>query len=124
MSPALACGFFTTEPPGRSYTLSYFMYMCNSQGFPGGAVVKKKKKKKNNNKENPPANAGYANPVPGSGRSPGEGNGKPLQHSCMGNSMDQRSLAGCSHGVTRSRIQLSTQAHAVAKETVMCFFIS
>ena len=97
-----------------------FMHMCNSQGFPGGAVVREK----NNNKENPPANAGHANPIPGSGRSPGEGNGKPLWHSCMGNSMDQRSLAGYSHGVTRSGIQLSTQAHAVAKETVMCFFTS
>ena len=47
MSPTLACGFFTTEPPGRSYTLSFFfMYMCNSQGFPGGAVVKKKRRRR------------------------------------------------------------------------------
>ena len=28
MSPTLACGFFTTEPPGRSYTLSFFLCIC------------------------------------------------------------------------------------------------
>ena len=35
--------------------------------------------------------------IPGSGRSPGEGNGYPLQYSCLENSMDKgRSLSGCS----------------------------
>ena len=50
-------------------------------GFPGGTMVK-----------NPPANAGDARDVgsiPGSGRSPGEGNGSPLQYSCLENSMDR-----------------------------------
>ena len=47
-------------------------------GFLGGSVVK-----------NPPANAGDAGSVPGSGRSPGEGNGNPLQYSCMENPMDR-----------------------------------
>ena len=42
------------------------------RGFPYGSVVKKKKK-------SPPANAGDAGLIPGSGRSPGEGNGNPLQ---------------------------------------------
>ena len=32
--------------------------------------------------KNPPANAGDASLIPGSGRSPGEGNGNPLQYSC------------------------------------------
>ena len=45
-------------------------------GFPGGTVVM-----------NLPANAGDTGSIPGLGRSPGEGNGNPLQHSCMGNSM-------------------------------------
>ena len=40
-------------------------------GFPGGAVVK-----------NPHANARDASSVPGSGRSPGDGNGNPLQYAC------------------------------------------
>ena len=52
--------------------------------FPGGSAVK-----------NLPANAGDMGLVPGSGRSPGEGNGNPLQYSCLGNPMD-RSLAAYS----------------------------
>ena len=42
--------------------------------------------------KNPPANAGDAGDVgsiPGSGRSPWEGNGNPFQYSCLGNSMDR-----------------------------------
>ena len=51
-------------------------------GFPGGGVMK-----------NPPANAGDADSIPGMGRGPEEGNGNPLQYSCLGNTMDE-SLAG------------------------------
>ena len=43
-------------------------------------------------KKNPPASAGDARDggsIPGSGRSPGEGNGNPLQYSCLGNPMDR-----------------------------------
>ena len=50
-------------------------------GFPGGSVVK-----------NPPTNVGDAGLTPGSRRSPEEGNGNPLQYSCLGNPMN-RSLA-------------------------------
>ena len=39
--------------------------------------------------KNPPANAGNAGSIPGSGRSLGEGNGSPLQYSCLGNHMDR-----------------------------------
>ena len=46
------------------------MYM----GFPGGSVVK-----------NPPANAGDTGLILGLGRSPGSGNGNPLQYPCLGN---------------------------------------
>ena len=53
-------------------------------GFPGGAVV-----------SNPPANAGDTGLIPGSGRSPREGNDNTLQDSCLENLMD-RSLAGYS----------------------------
>ena len=45
-------------------------------GFPDGSVVK-----------NLPANAEDVGLIPGSGRSPGEGNGNPLQYSCLGNLM-------------------------------------
>ena len=47
-------------------------------GFPGGSLIK-----------NPPANAGDV--IPGLGRSPGEGNGKSFQYSCLGNPMDRGS---------------------------------
>ena len=43
-------------------------------GFPGGSAVK-----------NPPANAGDEGLIPGSGRSPGEGHGNPLQYSYLEN---------------------------------------
>ena len=49
--------------------------------------------------KNLPANARDTRDVgsiPGSGRSPGEGNGNPLQYSCLGKSHGQRSLAGYS----------------------------
>ena len=38
--------------------------------------------------------AGDSGSIPGSERSPGEGNGNPLQYSCLENSMERRSLAG------------------------------
>ena len=41
--------------------------------------------------------------IPGSGRSPGEGNGNPLQYSCLENPHGQRSLAGYSLGLQRVR---------------------
>ena len=47
-----------------------------------------------------PANAGNTSSVPGSGRSPGEGNGYPLQCSCLGNSMDRGAWRATVHGVT------------------------
>ena len=37
----------------------------------------------------PPANAGDVGSIPGSGRSPGGGNGNPFQYSCRGNPMDR-----------------------------------
>ena len=52
--------------------------LLSARGFPGGSVVK-----------NPPANAGDTGLIPGSGRSSGEGNGNPLQYSCLDNPMDR-----------------------------------
>ena len=46
--------------------------------------------------KNPPANAGDTGSVLGSGRSPGEGSGNPLQISCLGNRMDRGAWPGCS----------------------------
>ena len=66
--------------------LVVFLTKRNSWDFPGGPVV-----------ENPPATAGNTGDVgsiPGSGRSPGEGNGNPLQYSCLGNVMDREAWQG------------------------------
>ena len=41
--------------------------------------------------KNLPANAGDMGSIPGSGKSPGEGNGNPLQYSCLGNLMSEKS---------------------------------
>ena len=52
-------------------------------------------------------NAGDPGSIPGSGRSPGEGNGNPLQYSCLENSMDRGTWWAAVHAVTKSRTQLS-----------------
>ena len=49
-----------------------------------------------------PAEAGGAGSTPGLGRSPGEGNGNPLQHSCLENSMDRGAWQAIVYGVTKS----------------------
>ena len=58
--------------PDWEFITMYFLV-----GFPGGS----------NSKESA-CNMGDPGSIPGSGRSPGEGNGYPLQHSCLENSMD------------------------------------
>ena len=60
------------------------------QGFPSGAVVK-----------NLPTKAGDVGLIPGSGRSPGEGIGNPLQYSCLGNLMERRVWWAAVHGVAK-----------------------
>ena len=57
--------------------------------FPCGSTVK-----------NPPANTGVVGLIPGLGRSPGEGNGNPLQYSCLGNPMDRGAWWATVHGLT------------------------
>ena len=52
-------------------------------------------------------NAGDLGSIPGSGRSPGERNGNPLQYSCLENPMDQGACWATVHRVTKSRTQLS-----------------
>ena len=54
--------------------------------------------------KNPPAKAGDtkdAGSIPGWGRSPGGGNGNPLQHSCLENSMDRGAWRATVHGVAK-----------------------
>ena len=65
-------------------------------GFPGSSVVK-----------SPPDNTGDGGSISGSGRSPGEGNGNPLQYSCLENPMDRGAWQATVNGVPKSWTQLS-----------------
>ena len=65
-------------------------------GFPGGSEVKASA-----------CNIGDLGSIPGSGRSPGEGNGSPLQYSCLENPMDRGAWQATVHGVAKSQTPLS-----------------
>ena len=65
-------------------------------GAPDGLVVK-----------NPPANAGDLGSILGLGRFPGEGNGNPLQCSCLEKPMDRGAWWAAVRGLTRSRTRRS-----------------
>ena len=56
--------------------------------------------------KNPPANAGDVDLVPGSGSFPGEGNGNPLQCSCLENPRDGEAWWAAVYGVAQSRTRL------------------
>ena len=76
-------------------------------GFPGGSDDKKSA-----------CNARDLGSIPGSGRSPGEGTGNPLQYSYLENSMDRGAWRAIVHGVAKSQIKLSdfyslTQVHGM-----------
>ena len=60
------------------------------KNFPRGSMVK-----------NPPANVTNAGSISGSGRSLEEGNGNPLQHSCLGNPMDRGTSWATVHGAIK-----------------------
>ena len=60
-------------------------------GFPGGSDGKASAR-----------DAGDPGSIPGLGRSPGEGNGNPLQYSCLENPMDGGAWWATVHGVTKS----------------------
>ena len=91
---SLSCELFGAEnnqgprDPGRNYDL-----------FPNCLVAQMIK--------NSTVNAGDAGSIPGLGRSPGEGNGNPLQHSCLGNPMGRGAWWATVHGVVKSRTCLS-----------------
>ena len=94
---------YHARPPRYKGNRRSLLFCCSStiHGFPGGSVVK-----------NPPANAedsGDAGSIPGSGRSPGKGNGNLLQYSCLENPMDRGAWWGTVRRVAKSFTQLSTQ---------------
>ena len=82
-------------------TLNWPVY-SDHPGFPGGTVIKSL-----------PADAGDARDVgsiPVLGRSPGVGNGRPLQYSCLGNPIDRWAWWTAVHRVQKSQTQLSDWA--------------
>ena len=86
--PALQGEVLTTGPPGKSpYRIFKYLFL----GFPGGSDGKESY-----------CNAGDLGLIPGLGRSPGEGNGNPLQLSCLENSMDRGAWWATVHGVSKS----------------------
>ena len=77
------------------------MYLC----FPGSSVAK-----------NSPANERDIHSVPGLERSPGQGNGNPLQYSCLGNPMDREAWWAIVHGVA----ELDITEHACIATYYIC----
>ena len=109
--------FFTMQhsDPVSSFFMGLFIFL----DFPVGSVVK-----------NPPTNAGNMGLIPGSERSPGEGNGNPLQYSCLKNLMDRGALwSACSPwGCKRIQHDLVTKEQPLfsapfTEETVLYHYI-
>ena len=72
------------------------MWISVREGFPGGSYGKESA-----------CTVGDPGSITGSERSPGEGNGYPLQYSCLKDSMDRGAWWTIVHGVAKSWIQLS-----------------
>ena len=90
---------------------TYFLCL----GFPGGSDGKEFTR-----------SAGDPGSTPKSGRFPGEGNGHPLQYSCLENPTDKKSLAGYSPwGCTASDVTewLSTQTHVLCLQSAWCYLM-
>ena len=72
--------------------MTEFTFTFCDRGFPGGSVV-----------ENPSTNAGDVSSVPKSERSPGEGNGNPLQYYYLRNPMDRGTWQAIVHRAAKSQ---------------------
>ena len=101
VSPGLQADSLPQRPPGKPQLyiyipIHYFLYSFPLWSLPDGSVGKECAC----NVEDPGL-------IPGWGRSPGEGNGNPLQYSCLENSMDRGACWAVVHGVTKSRTGLS-----------------
>ena len=75
---------------------SFDLHFSNDENFLGGSEDKASA-----------CNAGDPGSIPGLGRSLGEGNGNPLQYSCMENPMDRGAWRATVHGVAKSQTRLS-----------------
>ena len=81
----------------KHYSMFFvFRFSIVTLGFPGGSDGKASA-----------CSAGDLDSIPGSGISPGEGNGNPVQYSCLGNSIDRGDWQAIVHDVTKNQTQLS-----------------
>ena len=87
----------------------FLLFNCKFQIFPGSSEGKVSA-----------YNAGNPGSIPGSGRSPGEGNGNPLQYSCLENPMDGGAWLATVQGVTKSWTRLR---HFTLKENELTFWM-
>ena len=92
---------FHSESTFISQICSLSQTWFDREGFPGGSAVK-----------NLRARAGDTGLIPGMERSPGVGNGNPLQYSCQENSKNRGAWRAAIHGVTKNWTQLSIHTHA------------
>ena len=86
---------------GRLSTKELMFSNCSGEdswGFPGGLDGRESA-----------CSAGGPSPIPGSGRSPGEENGNPLQCSCLENSVGRGAWWATVHGVAKRRTRLKCQ---------------
>ena len=81
---------------GTYFLKSLTLFKALEDGFPGGSDSKASA-----------CDAEDPGSIPGSGRSPGEGNGNPLQYSCLENPMDEGAWWATVHGVAKSQTRLS-----------------
>ena len=79
-----------------NFKIKYFKIYLNKEEFPGGSEDKASA-----------CHVGDPGLIPGLGRSPGEGNGNPLQYSCLENPMDRGVWRATVHGVAKSWTRLS-----------------
>ena len=76
--------------------LTLLLIVCSELGFPDSSSYQESA-----------CNAEDLGLIPGSGRSPGEGNGNPLQYSCLENPMDRGAWRATVHGAAESQTRLS-----------------
>ena len=99
----ITCGFLSSLRDSFSPLGLAFWHW----GFPGGSDSKESA-----------CNAGDPDLIPGSRRSPGKGNGNPLQYSCLENSMDRGVWWATAHGVAKSLTEVRTNTLAHLTVTV------
>ena len=90
-----------------THSLMYCLQLlCTTEGFPCSSVGKESA-----------CNAGDPGSIPGSGRSPGEGNGNPAQYSCLENTKNRGAWQTTAHGVARTGHNLATKPPPLQRQS-------